>query len=53
MDLALSVGVSKAFYRLHNRGLVYQGTYMVNWSPGLMTAVTDLELEYSEEEGKL
>jgi len=53
MDPALSVGVSEAFCRLHDRGLVYRGTYMVNWSPGLMTAVSDLEVEYSEEEGKL
>lgn len=53
MDPALSVGVSEAFVRLHNKGLVYRGTYMVNWSPGLMTAVSDLEVEYSEEEGKL
>eukprot|EP00970_Alexandrium_tamarense_P018057 scaffold13314_cov339-Alexandrium_tamarense.AAC.3 len=53
MDPALSVGVSEAFVRLHEKGLVYRGTYMVNWSPGLMTAVSDLEVEYTEEEGKL
>jgi len=53
MDPALSVGVSEAFVRLHEKGLVYRGTYMVNWSPGLMTAVSDLEVEYSDEEGKL
>ena len=29
------------------------GEYMVNWSPSLGTAVLDLEVEYSEEEGKL
>jgi valyl-tRNA synthetase len=53
MDPALSVGVSEAFVRLYEKGLIYRGTYMVNWSPGLMTAVSDLEVEYSEEEGKL
>ena len=53
MDPMLSVGVSEAFVRLYQKGLVYRGTYMVNWSPGLMTAVSDLEVEYSEEEGKL
>ena len=53
MDPALSVGVSEAFCRLHEKGLVYRGTYMVNWSPGLMTAVSDLEVDYSDEEGKL
>ena len=35
------------------QGLVYRGDYMVNWSPALQTAVSDLEVEYSEEEGKL
>ena len=53
MDPELSVGVSEAFVRLHEKGLVYRGTYMVNWSPGLMTAVSDLEVEYTDEEGKL
>ena len=53
LDPALSEGVAEAFVRLHEKGLVYRGTYMVNWSPGLMTAVSDLEVEYSDEEGKL
>lgn len=35
------------------QGLVYRGDYMVNWSPSLQTAVSDLEVEYSEEDGKL
>jgi len=34
-------------------GLVYRGAYMVNWSPRLGTAVSDLEVEYSEEPGHL
>jgi valyl-tRNA synthetase len=32
---------------------VYRGEYMVNWSPRLGTAVSDLEVEYSEEPGHL
>lgn len=36
-----------------DQGLVYRGDYMVNWSPSLQTAVSDLEVEYSEEDGKL
>lgn len=43
----------EAFVRLHEKGLVYRGSYMVNWSPNLQTAVSDLEVEYSEEPGKL
>ena len=47
MDPAYSVGVSEAFCRLHDCGLVYRGTYMISWSPRLMTAVSDLWVEYS------
>lgn len=53
MDADLSEAVSEAFVRLHDKGLVYRGEYMVNWAPLLKTAVSDLEVEYSEEEGKL
>lgn len=30
--------------RLHEKGLVYRGSYLVNWSPNLQTAVSDLEV---------
>ncbi|CAI5511840.1 unnamed protein product, partial [Closterium sp. Naga37s-1] len=38
----LPEAVVEAFVRLHNKGLIYRGTYMVNWSPFLQTAVSDL-----------
>jgi valyl-tRNA synthetase len=53
MDQDLSDSVSEAFVRLHEKGLVYRGEYMVNWAPLLKTAVSDLEVEYTEEVGKL
>ncbi|XP_038883468.1 valine--tRNA ligase, chloroplastic/mitochondrial 2 isoform X1 [Benincasa hispida] len=53
LDDQLSRAVIEAFVRLHERGLIYQGSYMVNWSPNLQTAVSDLEVEYSEEAGTL
>ena len=53
MDEGLSRAVREAFVRLYERGLVYRGEYLINWSPGLQTAVSDLEVEYTEEEGKL
>ncbi|KAJ0100413.1 hypothetical protein Patl1_21253 [Pistacia atlantica] len=53
LDDQLSRAVIEAFIRLHEKGLIYQGTYMVNWSPSLQTAVSDLEVEYSEEPGTL
>jgi len=49
----LCSAVTEAFVRLHERGLIYRGEYMVNWSPALGTAVSDLEVDYTEEEGKL
>jgi valyl-tRNA synthetase len=53
MDADLSNSVVEAFVRLHEKGLVYRGEYMVNWAPMLQTAVSDLEVDYSDEEGKL
>ena len=53
MDEGLSAAVRESFVRLHRMGLIYQGEYLVNWSPGLQTAVSDLEVEYSEEPGFL
>ena len=35
------------------QGLIYRGSYMVNWSPNLQTAVSDLEVEFGEEEVQL
>jgi hypothetical protein len=40
----LNESVNEAFCRLHAEGLIYRGTYMVNWSPSLQTAVSDLEV---------
>ncbi|MEZ4512295.1 MAG: valine--tRNA ligase [Chloroflexota bacterium] len=53
LDEGLSKAVREAFVRLHRMGLIYQAEYLVNWSPGLQTAVSDLEVEYSEEQGFL
>ena len=53
LDEGLSRAVREAFVQLYEQGLVYQGPRMINWSPGLQTAVSDLEVEYSEEKGKL
>ena len=53
LDDGLSRAVREAFVQLHEKGLIYRGPRLINWSPGLKTAVSDLEVEYSEEEGKL
>ena len=53
LDEGLSEAVKEAFIKLHEKGLVYRGSYLVNWSPKMQTAVSDLEVEYSEESGTL
>ena len=53
LDPGLSRAVREAFVRLYEKGLIYRGPRMINWSPKLMTAVSDLEVEYSEEPGTL
>lgn len=53
LDPDMCEAVTEAFIQLYNKGLIYRGSYMVNWSPKLMTAVSDLEVEYVEEEGTL
>ena len=53
LDDGLSHAVREAFVRLYEKGLIYRGPRLINWSPGLKTAVSDLEVEYSEEPGTL
>lgn len=53
LDDGLSRAVREAFVRLYEKGLIYRGPRLINWSPGLKTAVSDLEVEYSEEEATL
>ncbi len=53
LDEGLSRAVREAFVRLYEKGLIYRGPRLINWSPGLKTAVSDLEVEYHEEQGTL
>ena len=53
LDDGLSDAVREAFVRLYEKGMIYRGSYLINWSPGLKTAVSDLEVEYSVEQGTL
>lgn len=49
LDESLSMAVREAFITLWEQGLLYRGPRLINWSPGLQTAVSDLEVERSEE----
>lgn len=53
MDENLSTAVTEAFVRLYEQGLIYRGSYIVNWDPVQQTAVSDLEVEHKETLGKL
>jgi valyl-tRNA synthetase len=53
LDEGLSRAVREAFVTLYEKGLIYRGPRLVNWSPNLRTAVSDLEVEHSQEPGTL
>ncbi len=53
LDEGLSRAVRVAFVQLYREGLIQRGEYMVNWSPALETAVSDLEVEMRTVRGKL
>ncbi len=53
MDGGLSLAVKEAFIRLWNDGLIYRGDYIINWCPRCKTALADIEVESSQENGKL
>ncbi|HTQ81044.1 MAG TPA: class I tRNA ligase family protein, partial [Thermoanaerobaculia bacterium] len=53
LDEGLSKAVREAFVRLYQEGLIRRGEYLVNWSPVLETAVSDLEVEMRTVQGKL
>ncbi|MBC7246940.1 MAG: valine--tRNA ligase [Actinobacteria bacterium] len=53
MDEGCSRAVREVFVRLYEEGLIYQGYYIVNWCPRCLTAISDIEVEHEEVEGKL
>ncbi|MCZ6659587.1 MAG: valine--tRNA ligase [Gammaproteobacteria bacterium] len=53
LDEGFSRAVIEVFVRLHEEGLIYRGQRLVNWDPELGTAISDLEVENSEEQGHL
>jgi len=53
MDEGLSTAVRKVFISLYEKGLIYRAKRLVNWHPGLETAISDLEVENIETAGKM
>lgn len=53
LDDGFSRAVLEVFVRLHEENLIYRGKRLVNWDPELRTAISDLEVENTEEQGQL
>ena len=53
MDKGLSQAVREVFVRLYNEGMIYQGDYIVNWCPRCHTAISDLEVEFKQDQSFL
>ena len=53
LDEGCSRAVKKVFVDLYNKGLIYKGSYIVNWCPRCQSAISDIETRYENEDGKL
>ena len=53
LDPGLSRAVREVFVRLYRNGLIYRGTYLINWCPRCHTALSDEEVEHEEKSGSL
>ncbi|MBI3317235.1 MAG: valine--tRNA ligase [Candidatus Omnitrophica bacterium] len=53
LDEGLSLAVREAFVTLYERGLIYQGNYIINWCPRCQTALSDEEAVHKEVQGGL
>ncbi len=51
MDEGCSKAVREVFVNLYNKGLIYRGYRIINWCPNCRTALSDAEVEYSEQAG--
>ena len=51
MDEGCSKAVKEVFVNLYNKGLIYQGSRIINWCPHCITALSDAEVEHAEQAG--
>lgn len=51
MDEGCSKAVKEVFINLYNKGLIYQGSRIINWCPHCITALSDAEVEHAEQAG--
>lgn len=53
MDDGLSAAVQTIFKRLFDDGLIYRAERIINWCPRCLTAISDIEVEYQDDDGEL
>ncbi|MER0428708.1 valine--tRNA ligase [Streptomyces microflavus] len=53
MDEGLSKAVQTVFKRMFDDGLIYRAERIINWCPRCLTAISDIEVEYQEDDGEL
>jgi len=53
MDEGCSKAVREVFVSLYEKGLIYQGNYIINWCPKCHTAISDIEVEHEDSDGHL
>ena len=53
MDEGCSRAVKEVFVKLYKKGLIYRGSRIINWCPKCQTALSDAEVEYSEQPSHL
>lgn len=53
MDEGCSRAVREVFVNLYEKGLIYQGNYIINWCPKCHTAISDIEVEHEDSDGHL
>jgi len=53
LDPELSTAVREVFVRLHEKGLIYRGKYIINWCPRCLTALSNEEAEKEEVDGRI
>src|SRR5437763_8689165 len=53
MDEGLSRAVQTIFKRLYDDGLIYRAERIINWCPRCLTALSDIEVEHSDDDGEL
>lgn len=51
LDEGLNKAVRKVFVDLYNKGLIYRGTYIINWDPQARTALSDIEVIHKDDKG--